>query len=51
MQVNSYNPEITRAWDGNTDFQICLDLFAIVTYITEYYSKFIYNYFKQLNIN
>ena len=37
--VNSYNPEVTRAWGGNTDFQICLDFFAIVTYITEYYAK------------
>ena len=37
--VNSYNPEITRAWDGNTDFQICLDFYAIITYITEYYAK------------
>lgn len=37
--VNSYNPEVTRAWGGNTDFQICLDFFAIVTYITEYYTK------------
>ena len=37
--VNSYNPEITRAWDGNTDFQICLDFYAIITYITEYYTK------------
>ena len=37
--VNSYNPEITRAWDGNTDFQICLDFYAIITYITEYYVK------------
>ena len=32
--VNSYNPEVTRAWGGNTDSQICLDFFAIVTYIT-----------------
>ena len=37
--VNSYNTEVTRAWEGNTDFQICLDFFAIITYITEYYSK------------
>lgn len=37
--VNSYNPEITRAWQGNTDFQICLDFFAIISYITEYYCK------------
>ncbi len=39
LYVNSYNPEITRAWDGNTDFQICLDFYAIITYITEYYAK------------
>ena len=39
LMVNSYNPEITRAWDGNTDFQICLDFYAIITYITEYYVK------------
>ena len=39
LMVNSYNPEITRAWNGNTDFQICLDFYAIITYITEYYAK------------
>ena len=39
LMINSYNPEITRAWDGNTDFQICLDFYAIITYITEYYVK------------
>ena len=37
--VNSYNPEITRAWNGNTDFQVTLDFYAIITYITEYYTK------------
>ena len=39
LYTNSYNPEITRAWNGNTDFQICLDFYAIITYITEYYAK------------
>jgi hypothetical protein len=39
LNINNYNPEITRVWDGNTDFQICLDFYAIVTYITEYYTK------------
>jgi hypothetical protein len=39
LWVNPYNPEITRAWDGNTDFQICLDFYAIITYITDYYCK------------
>ena len=39
MYVNSYNPEWARAWNGNTDLQICLDYFAVITYITEYYTK------------
>ena len=37
--VNSYNPEWTRAWNGNTDLQVCLDYFAVITYITEYFTK------------
>ena len=37
--VNSYNPEWARAWNGNTDLQVCLDYFAVITYITEYYCK------------
>ena len=39
--VNPYNPEIeiTRAWDGNTDFQFCFDFFGIISYITEYITK------------
>ena len=37
--VNSYNPEWTRAWNGNTDLQVCLDFFAVITYITEYFTK------------
>ena len=36
MMVNPYNPEITMAWDGNTDFQFCFDFYAIITYIMEY---------------
>ena len=39
LNVNSYNPEITQAWDGNTDFQFCFDFYAIITYITEYFVK------------
>ena len=39
IYVNSYNPEWARAWNGNTDLQVCLDYFAVITYITEYYSK------------
>ena len=37
--VNSYNPEWARAWNGNTDLQVCFDYFAVITYITEYYCK------------
>ncbi|KAJ8369406.1 hypothetical protein SKAU_G00094340 [Synaphobranchus kaupii] len=37
--VNSYNPEWTEAWNGNTDLQITLDYFAVITYVTEYYIK------------
>ena len=37
--VNSYNIEMLRAWNGNMDIQICLDFFAIITYITEYIAK------------
>ena len=37
--VNSYNPEWARAWNGNTDLQVCLDFFAVITYITEYFTK------------
>ncbi len=39
LYVNNYNIEWIRAWDGNMDLQICLDYFAIVTYITDYYMK------------
>ena len=37
--VNNYNPEWIYAWNGNMDIQICLDFHAIITYITEYYTK------------
>ena len=37
--VNNYSPEWIRNWDGNMDLQLCLDLFAIVTYISDYYGK------------
>lgn len=37
--VNNYNKEWILAWNGNLDLQICLDYFAVITYITDYYSK------------
>ena len=39
IYVNNYNPEWLLAWNGNIDFQPCFDFFAVVTYITEYFTK------------
>ena len=37
--VNNYNREMILAWDANLDIQPCLDFYAVVSYITDYYSK------------
>ena len=39
MYINNYNPEWIKAWDGNLDLSVCLDFYAVVTYITDYYTK------------
>ena len=39
IYVNNYNPEWIRAWNGNMDLQVCLDYHAVITYITDYYTK------------
>ena len=39
MFVNPFDPEWILAWNGNLDIQICLDFFAVITYITEYFTK------------
>ena len=39
IMVNTYNPEWISAWNGNMDMQLCLDYFAVITYITDYYCK------------
>ena len=39
IYVNTYNPEWIEAWNGNLDIQLCLDYYAVITYISEYYSK------------
>ena len=39
MNINNYNPEWIKAWNGNMDLQVCLDPFAVCTYITDYYTK------------
>ena len=37
--VNTYNEEYLYNWNANLDFQICLDFFSIVTYISNYIAK------------
>ena len=39
MFVNNFNPEWIKAWDANMDLQVCMDEFAVMTYITDYYTK------------
>ena len=39
VSINNFNVEWLRAWNANMDIQICLDYHAVVTYITDYYSK------------
>ena len=39
IYINNYNAEWLKAWDGNMDISVCLDFFAIITYITDYYTK------------
>ena len=39
ISINNFNTEWIRAWNANIDIQICLDYHAVVTYITDYYSK------------
>ena len=33
--VNNYNPEWILNWDANIDIQLCLDFYAVITYIRE----------------
>ena len=39
LYINNYNPEWLRAWNANMDIQVCFDFFAVITYITEYFTK------------
>jgi len=39
ININNYNPEWIHSWNGNMDIQLCLDFFAIITYISDYYAK------------
>ena len=46
--VNNYQPNFIKAWNANMDFQICLDHFAVISYITDYFTKADMNLTKQL---
>ena len=39
LYVNNYIPEFIEAWDGNIDWSPVFDFFAVVTYVTEYFTK------------
>ena len=39
MYINNYNPEWIQAWDANMDISPCFDFFAVIVYITEYFTK------------
>jgi len=39
IYINSYNIEWLRAWNGNMDMSPCFDYHAVITYITDYFSK------------
>ena len=39
IYVNNYNREWLINWNANMDLQLCLDYYAIITYICDYYSK------------
>ena len=40
--TNSVIHEWLECWNSNIDVQIALDMYAIVTYITDYYLKVIF---------
>ena len=37
--VNNFNPNFMFAWQANMDIQICCDIYAVVSYCTEYFTK------------
>ena len=37
--VNNYNPVFLSAWNANLDLQVCVDNYAVITYITDYLTK------------
>ena len=39
MNVNNHIPEYIEAWNGNIDWLPVFDFFAVLTYVTEYFTK------------
>ena len=39
LYVNNYVPEYIEVWNGNIDWSAVFDFFAVVTYVTEYFTK------------
>ena len=37
--VNNFNKTFLSIWNANSDIQLCLDSYAVVTYITDYLTK------------
>ena len=38
--INNYNPLFLKAWRANIDVQLCLDPYSVITYITDYITKY-----------
>ena len=41
--INKYNPEFLEIWNGNIDVALVFDMYAVVTYIADYYMKVRHN--------
>ena len=39
IYVNNYNKEWIINWNANTDLQLCLDYYGLITYISDYFCK------------
>ena len=39
LYVNNYVPEYILVWNGNIDWSAVFDFFAVVTYVTKYFTK------------
>jgi hypothetical protein len=39
IYINNYNKYFLEAWNANLDVQFCTDPYAVITYITDYFTK------------